>query len=322
MTETGNAVSWNALFMRGSVLDLDVSSWNPKTKIRPADLGIEDTDAVHAALSLGSHRLIPQKAFEKINDVVRAAKRSVDYYSLNFQFVRGARYVPENRMAPLREKLEAHRLNFVDAVEDFVSKYDAEKEAMLPIIGKALKDAARNDMAAVMAMDRLKQEYPLAIEVRNKFSLRWNIYSISAPKTTAAAEAAAQETETVRGIVRGMVEQLREEFSGKVGAVLSAVARGGKIPGPTIDSAREVIARLEDTNVFGDETLASQLSKFKGILDKAEQDGAYMVRGAEVDLDAIKKDIDRSADEAVADAERALTGLGRRKVAAKKEATA
>jgi hypothetical protein len=317
---TPQKIGWDNLFLTGSVLDLDVSMWSGRTKIKAADLGIEDSDAVHQVLALGNHRLIPREAFEKINEAVRAAKRSVEYYSLSFPFVRGARYVPENRMVPLREKLEAHRANFVDAVEAFVAKYDDEKQKTLPTIEKALKDAARNEMAAVMALDRLKLEYPLPVEVRNKFALRWNIYAIRAPKTGAAADAAAQETETVKGIVKGMVEQLRVEFMEKVGAVISAVARGGKLPGPTIDSAREVIARLEETNVFADEVLAAQLSRFKSVVDKAESDGAYMVRGAAVDLDAIKTAIDKSADDAVADAERALTGLGRRKVAAKKEA--
>ena len=225
-------------------------------------------------------------------------------------------------MTPLREKMDAHRENFVDAVEAFVSQYESEKEKMLPQIEAALKDAARTEMAAVMALDRLKLEYPLPVEVRNKFGLRWNIYAIRAPKTAAAAEAAAQETETVKGIVKSMVDQQRGEFTEKVGSVISAVARGGKLPGPTIDSAREVIERLKSINVFGDEVLAAQLDKFSSVIDKAEKDGAYMVRGASADLDAIKQAIDKSADEAVADAERALTGLGRRKVTPKKEAAA
>ena len=314
---TQQKVGWDNLFLTGSVLDLDVSMWAARTKIKPADLGIEDTDDVHKVLSLGNHRLIPAEAFDEILKVYRAAKRTVDYYSLNFPFVRGARYVPEQRMKDLTERLRAHKESFDEAVGNFVEKYDANKKAMLPVIEKVLKAAAKNPAAGEFAFDRVRDEYPSAEEVRGKYSMRWNIYAIRAPKNAATAQAAMDETESVKGIIRSMVGQLREEFIEKVGSIMNAVAKAGKIPQPTIDAAREVIGRVESMNILGDQELADQCRRFKDVIDKAETNGAYTVRGASADLTDIKRAIDKSMEEAVADAEKSLTGMGRRKITTK-----
>lgn len=314
---TQQKVGWDNLFLTGSVLDLDVSMWAARTKIKPADLGIEDSAEVHKVLSLGNHRLIPAEAFEDIRKSVAAAKRTVDYYSLNFPFVRGARYVPENRMKDLTERLRAHKEVFDLAVVNFVAAYDQRKEEMLPIIEKALQDAARTSVAAVFAFDRVRAEYPDAQEVKAKFGIKWNIYAIRAPKSAATAQATLDETESVKGIIRSMVGQLREEFTEKVGAIMNAVAKAGKIPTPTIEAAREVIQRIEDMNILGDQELADQCARFKNVIDKAETNGAYTVRGASADLTEIKEAIDKSMEEAVADAEKSLTGMGRRKITAK-----
>jgi len=314
---TQTKVGWDNLFLTGSVLDLDVSMWAARTKIKPADLGIEDSAEVHKVLSLGNHRLIPSEAFDEIRKAVGATKRTVDYYSLNFPFVRGARYVPENRMSALTERLRAHRETFNEAVDKFVSTYEQRKTEMLPIIEKALQDASRTSTAVVFALDRVKAEYPNAQEVRSKFDMKWNIYAIRAPKSAATAQAAMDETENVKGIIRSMVGQLRDEFVEKVGAIMNAVAKAGKIPTSTIESAREVIQRIEDMNVLGDQELSDQCARFKNVIAKVETNGAYTVRGASTDLTEIKQAITDSMEEAVADAEKNLTGVGRRKIVSK-----
>ena len=88
MTENSN-VGWGALFLNGSVLDLDIGLWSAKTKILPSDFGISDSDEVKRALSLGTHRLFPKESFEEILSVVRDAKTATQYHSLPFPFVRG-----------------------------------------------------------------------------------------------------------------------------------------------------------------------------------------------------------------------------------------
>ncbi len=126
----------------------------------------------------------------------------------------------------------------------------------------------------------------------------------------------AAETEAVRSIVKSMVMELREEFTEKVGKIAKVVARGGVIPEKMIESAVEVMGRVESMNVMGDEVLRQQVAVLRGILTAAEGNSRKTVGIAETSLTDIEKAIEESADEAVRAAEEALTGMGRRKIMA------
>lgn len=322
MTENSKAPGWSDLFLSGSVVDLDIGLWSGRTQIRPQDFGIADSKEVQRALSLGSHRLFPKESFDEIMEIVRDAKRVTEYHSLPFPFVRGARYVPSDKLPLLVGKLKAIREGFDKAVAIFVANYDATKAVQLPILEKALQDAAHTPEAAQAALQRLQSEYPAPEAARSKFRLSWAVYAISAPKDAASAEGVAAETEAVRSIVKSMVMELREEFSEKVGKIAKVVARGGVIPEKMIESAVEVMGRVESMNVMGDEVLRQQVGVLRGILTAAEANSRKTVGISEADLSGIEKAIEQSADEAVRAAEEALTGTGRRKIIAEPEGEA
>lgn len=313
---------WESLFTRGSVIDLDVKMWSARTKILPLDFGVEDSTELRKCISLGTHRLFPKSAFDDINEAVRKAKAVVEFHSLSFPFVRGARYVPSEKLTPLLEKLKVVREGFDGSVAVFIANYDAVKAAMIPSLEKALKDAAHTPEAAQNALARLQTEYPAPEAAREKFRLSWAVYAISAPKDAASAEGVAAETEAVKSIVKSMVMELREEFSEKVGKIAKVVARGGVIPERMIESAVEVMGRVESMNVMGDEVLRQQVGVLRGILTAAESNSRKTVGISEASLNDIANAIEESADEAVRAAEEALTGMGRRKIQAEPDGEA
>ena len=313
MTENSSP-GWDALFLSGSVIDLDVKLWSGRTQIKAADFGIEDSTEVQKALALGSHRLLPKEAFENIYNIVRSTKSTVEFHSLLFPFVRGARYVPANKLPVLIAKLKEARDAFNGAVDIFIANYEATKTLMLPVLEKALQDAAHTPEAAQVALQRLLTEYPAPEAAREKFRLSWAVYAISAPKDAKATEAVAQETEAVKSIVKSMVMELREEFQEKVGKITKIVARGGVIPEKMIESAVEVMGRVESMNVMGDEILRQQVGILRGVLTQAESNSRKTTGISETTLTEITAAIEQSADEAVRAAEEALTGLGRRKI--------
>lgn len=309
-------IGWNDLFLSGSVVDLDVGEWRARMKLRPKDLGIEDTEEVSKALALGSHRLAPKDAFDEIRKIFDKAKQAVEAHSLNFGLIRGARYVPDEKMASLLGKLRECRAMLEKSADEFAERAEEVKFGWLPSLLLALKEAAKTEEAAMSAYARILSEYPTRDEIRSKFYLRWRVYSVSGSKSRAASETIGEEAETVKSVVREMIEQLRGEVAEKIGTIIAAVARGGKIPEPTINAAREVIDRVESMNLFGDSVLSEITRKLRGVIDKAERDGkVYRSRKAGFldELTGIQKEIDRSVEEAVAEAERNLTGLGRRK---------
>jgi hypothetical protein len=310
-------IGWDSLFLNGSVVDLDISIWTARTGIKAADLGIENTDEVHKALSLGCHRLAPKAAFDEIREIASQAKRTVEFYSLNFSFVRGARYVPEKRMEPLLQKLRDIKGRFDQAADRFSQEenYGTVRAEMLPIMRKALEDATRNPALVESAYNRVLAEYPTSAEVRSRFALAWSVYAIRGATTEAAAEAAEQETSAAKGIIRGMVEQLRGEFTERCGAIMAAIAKGGKIPQGTLEAAKETLTRIDSMNIFGDAELYKQTAALRNIIGKAEANSGKMFSGGVLaELATIQTSINTSVEQAVRDAENNLTQMGRRKL--------
>lgn len=299
--------TWNALFLQGSVVDLDTRVWTARTGLRAKDLGVADTPDVERALTLGQTRLAPREAFNDLRDICLRAKRAMEAKSLTFPYVRGARYVPAAQMPALLAALRAHRDEFDAAADAFVAAYDETTAAMLPIIQRALIQAARTEEAAVEAYNRILDEYPTSDALRRKFSMTWSIYSISAPRTIAAAEAAQEEADATRSVVAAMVAQVRDEFKERVGVIAAIVARGGKIPVNTVASTEEVIARVEAMNILGDRALTEQVAKLRSIILAASGGGA---QGALADIVGIQTALETSAAQAVADAEASLTAVG------------
>ncbi len=312
------SLTWNDLFKAGSVVDLNVRIWRAQVQLRPEDLGIADSDEVHKVLMLGSNRLLPHKAFSGILEQIHAAERALRYHSINFPFIHGARYVPEGNMKKLLERLNECQEKFDSAVNTFICNYSSEKEQMLPLIGKALKDASRSEESAKTAFERIQQEYPTPSEVKGKFRLVWSTYAVSGTASGAIADAAAQEKGNVKSVLEDMVSQLREELLAQTKKVLVQVNRGGKIASNTMELTTELLNRLDSLNVLGDQVLSEQISLLRNALASCTDGKAS--EGMNKGLEGIEKELSASVEKAVADAERALTGLGKRKlVTTKKE---
>jgi hypothetical protein len=287
---------------------------------------------VASALALGNHRLAPAKAFENVAAVIAEARRAIDDLSLSFVFIKGARYVPAQNMDKLRARLAECREKFTAEVDTFIEGYEATKGEMLPVIRKALRDAARPvpatlgkndeilapartaDEVAAAAYERVLGEYPSADEVREKFRLIWNVYAVQGPKAEGAAAAMEGETDTVKSVLRDMVAGLREEVTTKLAEVLALIQKGGKLHERSLESARAVLARVDAVNVLGDEELTRQVSAFRRALDgvrAGERVGDATVTG----LADVAKALSADLEEATAAAEAKLTGVGRRKLA-------
>ena len=305
-------LSWNSLFANGSIVALTISEWRARTKIKAADLGIDDTEAVREALSLGQHRLAPKDAFDDITDAARGAKRSIDHFSLNFALIQGARYVPDNNIELLMERLVGYRTQFDNAVEAFIEKYDEMKAEQLPKIREALIEAAKTEEAAANAYERILSEYPTAEQVRDKFRLRWSVYAVQGAKSNAALEALGSEAEEVKSVVSSMVGQLRNELTDKLESIITIATKGGRLSDRSIDSALELFDRLEGLNILEDQSLAENINMARNLLESVED--KTVKKGFTEELTSIKKELVKSQEQAVKDAESALIGLGRRKL--------
>jgi hypothetical protein len=293
--------------------------WRARTKLKPQDLGIDPTIDVQKALSLGCHRLMPPKVFDEINESVRAAVRAIDYCSLNFAMIPGTRYVPDTNLPKLLEQLKEYKRRFYFSVDNFISSYEEMKSQMLPIIESALKEAAKDPESAGLAYSRILSEYPDAEEVKRKFSLFWNIYTIQGAKNKEALNTLFDESSEVQSIVRSMVEQLRGEVQGKLSGIIELINKGGKLKSTSIESALGMIERIETLNLFGDSVLDDQIKRMKDFLNGIDPKSKIPNKALAIGFEEIQKNLSESLEEAVKKAEENLVSMGRRKLTIDKE---
>jgi hypothetical protein len=309
------SLTWNDLFLSGSVVGLHTEKWGARLKLRPQDLGIDSSDAVNEALALGAQRLAPSYAFAGINQAVAKARRQIDLYSLSFSWIFGARYVPDQNLKRLTDKLQEARDEFNAAVDQFVADYATIKAYMLPILQEALRAAAKTPEAAELAYQRVLDEYPPPDLVRSSFALDWKVYAIQGATRAGATAALQSEGDSVREVVTEMVKELREEVTQKLKEVLILIQKGGKLRTGTLNSALATLDRIDSVNVLGDGVLTDQVARLRRALRSidTEQDvPESMVDG----LDKIKSVLEADIADAVLSAERNLSGLGRRKLEA------
>jgi len=306
------SLNLNSLFAMGSIVDLHISMWGARMKIKPQDLGIEPSEEVNRVFSLGQHRLAPAAAFEKIKTPTNQAKNAIDAYSMNFGMIRGARYVPEVHIEKLMTRLAVYKQAFDEAVDEFIANYQTMRDEQMPVILKALQDATKDEALANAAFARIEAEYPSAEMVREKFGLSWNVYAVQGTRSKAAADMVASETGKVKSIIGEMMGELRKELKEKVAGLLEIASKGGKLTDASIGSALSLLTKLESMNVLGDPVLAGQITSLRAALTEVDKTdvGKKFTRG----LESVQAELSQSVEKAIEAAEAKLTATGRRRI--------
>jgi len=312
-------ITWNDIFTQGTLVDFSVHMWRARIQLTAKDLGIDQTDDVVQALSFGCHRLAPAKAFEGVNKQVRLWMGAIEEHSLNFPLLKGVRYVPDDQVSELQLKLERYQRAFNQAVMDFIDDYANVQEEMIPVLKSALREAAKGEVAAEQAIERVISEYPSAARIQEKFGLEWNFFTISLPSSKEAVETAKSAVPQIQKVMESMIVELRKELSGKVETLLSLAskAKQGKartkqgFGDKSVTSALAVLDKVERLNVLNDPVLRDQTRALKSLLNSSEGMDVSLISG---ELDNVKKSLKEDVAQAASQAEQRLTGLGKRKL--------
>jgi hypothetical protein len=305
------AFTIEALNSAGSQFADTYGRWRARIKIRPEDLGIEDSSELRAALNLGSHHLAPPDAFDTIDAIVNKARKLVDRNSLPFAgIIEGLRYVPAGKIPKLNEDLKLLQAEFYAEADRLAVDYPNMRAAHYPTIEIALREAAKTPEAAAMALARLQQEYPA--NIRGRFNFSYRFLAIAAPQTAEAAAIAGDGAAEAREAVEGMITSLRSEISGKVEELVKACQGDKPLHQKSINAAFEVLANVESLNAtLGDSNLARQITALRGTLSIAKALGNSEVSK---ELSNVKTQLEQGMAEAVAEAEAKLTSVGCRKI--------
>jgi len=311
------ALTWQDLFTKGTLISFNRHLWRAGLRVKAVDLGIDSTQEVRQALSLGQHKLAPSSSFEDINAAIGEWNKAIEEHSFEFPLLKSVRYVPDSEVEPLQQKLNDRRENFKKKVKEFIVKYDQTRREQFPVLEQCLKEVAKTEEAAQTALARINAEYPSQEEVESKFGLEWDFFTITIPASKEAANAAKDAAGQVQSVISSMVEQLRSELSQKVATLidLAKKAQDGKsrakegIGPASKESAFTVLDKVERMNVLGDAVLTEQVNKLRAIL-KSEFTPDSVVK----DLGSIKLNLESDIASASAAAEKKLTGLGNRKL--------
>ena len=301
---TSDALTWADLFVNGSLIDLDISTWDGLVRGLPEDLGIAQTDELKDAMTFGHERLVPSTALQGIRDAASRARRIVEGHTIPFDLVPGSRFSPRSLRQPLLDALAKVRTEFQLAVNLFLEKYESYRLEHRDTLHKALLQASKRQDVADAALARIVALYPTMETLRVSFNMTWNLFSIAAPRDGADG---AEQASQIAAEIGHMVDKTREQLTTKVGEIMALATRGGRITEKTYNSALRFCERVERLNIFCDVGLQHAVARVRSAIESAkgtQEPGPALTAG----LDTVQGELSKSREAAINNAAATLAG--------------
>lgn len=307
----------NDLFSKGAIADSTISIWTARTAMQAKDFNVPDSPELRTALNLGQARMVPRKSMASIRAAANKFLNILNSMGVDFSTIRGSRFLMDAQVPILIERANAAIAEFNDAVEIFCSIYGQIRDEQEPVLRKALTDLLKGDTDLVdRMMRRIMGEYPSVEAVRGKFGIRLKLFRLSGFATGLGADEAKAEAEQVREMLREMMTQLREEVRERTEIIMEVIKDGRTLRSDTIRSAREVLAKVDAMNLWGDSALYGLTASLRRALDVAEANSGRVENGGILnELDRMRGGISRDIEAAVEEASRRIAGTGGRRLA-------
>ena len=301
-----------SIFHDGILVDVHVRYWSGAKLLTAEDLGLADSE-VSKAFKLGKKDLIPEEVMKQFRFWESKARYAVD--SSSFEFPIGhADFLPKRRAEKVFAELETCQAEYNHLIDDLIENYPKYKEQMLPIYREAAETAYLNQTQTGVQefsleireaekeqfiqnfLTRIEAHYPQAESLRDRFSLTWDVYTISlnvekSAASTLISRAAHEEQSTlsnltnkaeveakrrldiedykaqtharIGGFVDEVVSALRKQTIQLCDSVTANIKDGMVITGRTFGKIKNFIERFEEMNFVGDKVVEDQLKNFK-----------------------------------------------------------
>ena len=250
------------LYKLGMLFVVKCSYWSCRASNDPDELNLTtDRITAKAIASFGTKDLLdPAKTRKIFQQIEKKARHALEKHSRPFTAA-GAHFVPWNHVQNVIDQLEALRVEFDQAVEQFLNEYQQlriEWQAQHPEIPDAC--------------------YPLPMALPAKFGLTWHAFKVTGAPELTPVEDIEMELEQRRvhdEQVQLMEANLRREcqefveeyvlgFRREVAEFCDQViTQKGHVHGKTLNAIRDRIDRFHAMNVFGDADAASELARLK-----------------------------------------------------------
>ena len=232
------------------LITLDFSVWSGKKKLRPEDLKGANLPPDKLA-SLGSKRIFAPDALKVFATLKRQAERACEEVGVRFL---GGYALPEEKLAPLMEKMAQIEQNFATAKTGFLSAYDDNLKEWLAEAGEWSEIVARAVEPSSHVAARLACGY--------------TVFKVTAPGETAAA------TEPLARQVNGLAEQLIHEIGALAKATWEESYRGRtSVTRKALRPLKAILDKLSSLSFIGPDKISGLITNVNAALATVPRSG-------------------------------------------------
>lgn len=233
-----------ALFDRGTLMDLYIGKPTFQKKLKPNDVLLEGID--EDVLYLGHKKLLPPKATENLVKLEGQARTALASRSLPFP-LSGARFVYYQALPGVLKRLQALKAQWDAAVDTLVQEYPALKEQQLVELDKQAQTLYQVEIKKISGIDRDAAEakldswlanqrqinrglYPVVEKVKEMFHFDWRVFKINALEGTEEMSTLEQEDlqnaqQQLKNDLQKWVQQASVEMHKTLGEAAANAAR-------------------------------------------------------------------------------------------------
>lgn len=175
------------IYKAGIVVDLTISDWGARAKLKPQDLGFIEVD-IPEFIKLGHKELMKKEFLAKIDSVVGRAWTYLYGHSFAFPFG-NARFVPVTLIDEVINQMEQFKMEYKEVVEEFLANYEQYRAEMFLEYDKAFEEILKtnpdNEIDKQDLLRALREKYPTIEKLRKKFGFDFSIFEITTPNFSA-----------------------------------------------------------------------------------------------------------------------------------------
>src|SRR4030042_1509428 len=132
---SNDSLKWN-IYKFGIVVDLTISQWGARAKLRPEDLGMAD---VPELIKLGHKDLMKKEHLASINSWISKATTYLYAHSFSFPFG-NSRFVPYTLVEETVKFMSKCKEEFENAVLEMLKDYETNRQEILNEYREIFKD--------------------------------------------------------------------------------------------------------------------------------------------------------------------------------------
>ncbi len=327
-----------ALTREGVLIHASVRYPRFHKKLAPSDLGLSPEQVSERLVHLGHKRLLPKEALAGLALVESRTHALVEKGT--FPFLGGlARFLPNGKLAEVREQLDEQRTCFHHAKENFLAAYRDLRDEALDEWQLAIRHLATSRDEAACLHEQIAASFPRREKLADKFAFEVQLFQIAVPgdlgmelvsfaeqqevrraRHEAAESAARQIHEGVEGFVGECVAELRRQTAQLCEEMLVSM-RSGRTEGVHQRTLNRLVKFIDDfrsLNFAGDDEMERQLERVRSeLLTRTAEDyrsSPSAVRSLEAGLSELRDQARELANQDARELVERFGQMGRRKL--------